>query len=104
MISSLAPQDTQNWLQSSVHSFFTTCNWENQAQYSTAEEVAMLEQAVAPEVLTELSFELKVKQFFAAMRWDGTPAVTMAVAPESESLSDELTESKFTLTDFSNLF
>jgi hypothetical protein len=104
MISSLAPQDTQNWLHSSVDSFFTTCNWENQAQYSTAEEVAMLEQAAAPEVLTELSFELKVKQFFAAMRWDGTAVVAMSAAPESESFSDDQTESKFTLSDFSDLF
>jgi hypothetical protein len=105
MISSLAdvPQATQNWLHTSVQSFFKTCNWENQAR-STTSEVARLEQSVIPESFTELSFDLKVRQFFTAVNWDGT-AITQA-APPIESLTESLAEPRdgFTLTDFSDLF
>ncbi|MCU0551337.1 MAG: hypothetical protein MUC48_18470 [Leptolyngbya sp. Prado105] len=109
MASTLAPQDTQNWLHSSVQTFFSTCNWENQPQRSipqarsTAQDVAFLEQAAATESFTELSFELKVKQFFAAMNWEGAAVAGVSVAPEPDIQFDEPNGS-FTLTDFSDLF
>lgn len=101
MISMLTdvPQDTQNWQCSSVHTFFSTCNWED--QQSTSEAVAILEQAVAIAPLTELPFNLKVQQFFAAVNWDGTEVSITSPTPIENF--DEPTE-EFTLTDFSDLF
>lgn len=99
MISTL--QDTQNWQQSSVQSFFTTCNWENQtvAVRPTLQDVQLLEQAAAIESFTELSFHLRVHQFFAAVNWEGTTAQR----PEAIEPLPEPTDG-FTLTDFSDLF
>ncbi len=110
MISTLDPQDTQNWLHSSVQSFFTTCNWENEtiAARSTPQDVQRLEQAAVltlacaegSESFTELSFNLRVRQFFAAVNWEGT---TIAQSPTVEEPAPEPTDG-FTLTDFSDLF
>ncbi|BAU13259.1 hypothetical protein LEP3755_37980 [Leptolyngbya sp. NIES-3755] len=101
MIPTLAPNDTQTWLHSSVQSFFTTCNWENKPVAVTP-EVQRLEQAVAIESITELSFDLRVRQFFAAVNWDGS-----AIAPVSSVIEEEPAlepADGFTLTDFSDLF
>ncbi len=93
------PQNTQTWLYDSVQSFFTTCNWEDQAARS---DVQLLEQSVASESFTELSFELRVRQFFAAVNWEGTSiGSTPAIAPvETQPEAND----GFTLTDFSDLF
>jgi hypothetical protein len=101
MISTAAPEDTQTWLHSSVQSFFTTCNWENKpiAAISTS-AIEQLEQAAAIESITELSFDLRVRQFFAAVNWEGT---TIAPSPMIEEPTPEPGDG-FTLTDFSDLF
>lgn len=102
MSSTLASQDTQNWLSSSVHSFFTACNWENKPVPAIlTPDIQRLEQAVEIESVTELSFELRVRQFFAAVNWDGT---TMALPPEIEAEPIPEPLDSFTLTDFSDLF
>lgn len=107
MISMLpdVPQDTQNWLNTSVQSFFSTCNWENRVQLPTPQEVAILEQAAAIAGFSELSFELNVQQFFAAVNWDGTDRTALSV-PRIENSGEDLDDLKndFTLTDFSDLF
>lgn len=102
MISTVAPEDTQNWLHSSVQSFFTTCNWENKtiAPRSTTSAIEQLEQAAAIESITELSFDLRVRQFFAAVNWDG---IEIAPSPVIEEPTPEPGDG-FTLTDFSDLF
>ncbi|MBW4441078.1 MAG: hypothetical protein KME10_07570 [Plectolyngbya sp. WJT66-NPBG17] len=102
MISTLGSQDTQKWLHSSVQSFFTTCNWENEtvAARSTPQDVQRLEEAAAIESFTELSFDLRVRQFFAAVNWEGT---TISQSPAFEEPAPEPTNG-FTLTDFSDLF
>ncbi|HTL89904.1 MAG TPA: hypothetical protein VL134_10920 [Leptolyngbya sp.] len=108
MISTIAqdtPQNTQTWLYSSVQSFFTTCNWENQT-LPTKSEVQRLEQAAAVELFTELSFELRVQQFFAAVNWEGislSAAGTVHPTIENVEPLPEPTDG-FTLTDFSDLF
>lgn len=102
MIPTLDPQDTQNWLQSSVQSFFTTCNWENEtvAARSTPNDVQRLEQAAALESFTELSFDLRVRQFFAAVNWEGTMTAQPSIVEEPLPQPTD----GFTLTDFSDLF
>jgi len=99
MISTL--QDTQHWQQSSVQSFFTTYNWENQTVVarSTLQEIQLLEQAAAIESCTELSFHLRVRQFFAAVNWEGTTAQHPEVIEPLPKPTDS-----FTLTEFSDLF
>lgn len=102
MISTLEnPQNIQTWLYSSVQSFFTTCNWENQT-LPTKADVQLLEQAAATESFTELSFELRVRQFFAAVNWEGT-LFSQSPAVERIEILPEPSDS-FTLTDFSDLF
>lgn len=101
MISTLAPEDTQNWLHSSVQSFFTACNWEDKPVAAiAASNVQRLEQAAATESFTELSFDLRVRQFFAAVNWDGTAMASIPVVEESTPEPND----GFTLTDFSDLF
>lgn len=94
-------QGTQNWLYSSVQTFFTTCNWDDQPIAPTPQMVQQLEQAAAIEPLTELSFNLPVGQFFAAIHWEGT-AVRLPLVEPLELLSEPTDD--FTLTDFSDLF
>lgn len=101
MLEQNALQETQNWLHSSVQTFFTTCNWEDQPIAPTPQVVQQLEQAAAIEPLAELSFTLQVGQFFAAMNWEGTPARPTEAEPLE--LPSEPIDS-FTLTDFSDLF
>lgn len=101
MISMLkdAPQATQDWQYSSVQTFFSTCNWED--QQPTSQTVATLEQAMAIAPFTELSFDLKVQQFFASVNWEGSeiPAISSTPIMTFDEPSDE-----FTLTNFSDLF
>ncbi|GAP95497.1 hypothetical protein [Leptolyngbya sp. NIES-2104] len=102
MISTLAPEDTQNWLHSAVQSFFANCNWEDKPVAAiAASEVQRLEQAAATESFTELSFDLRVRQFFAAVNWDGTAMTPMPVVEEAPTPEPD---DGFTLTDFSDLF
>ncbi|MBE9009806.1 hypothetical protein IQ250_06270 [Pseudanabaenaceae cyanobacterium LEGE 13415] len=103
MISTVAPQDTQNLLHSSVQSFFATCNWENKtlAPRSMNSAIEQLEQAAAVDSITELSFDLRVRQFFAAVNWDGS-AIASSPAIVEEPISEP--DDGFTLTDFSDLF
>lgn len=99
---SAAPQDTQNLLHTSVQSFFTTCNWENKPVAAIATpEIQRLEQAAAIESVTELSFDLRVRQFFAAVNWEGTAMAPSPVIEEEPALEPD---DGFTLTDFSDLF
>lgn len=91
-------QDTQNWLQSTVQTFFATCNWDNQSI-----EVQAIKFSSITEVATELTFHLSVEQFFAAVNWDGTSLNARSI-PEAPLLNSSEPKETFTLTDFSDLF
>lgn len=92
-------QETQNWLQSSVQTFFATCNWDNQSI-----EVQSLKLSALTEVETELALNLSVQDFFAAVNWDGTSLSSPALAPAQDLFEPAESDDGFTLTDFSDLF
>jgi hypothetical protein len=103
------PQDTQNWLKTSVQTFFATCNWENRSPEMQQIQISSLLEEGIP-----LTLDLSVGQFFTAVNWEGVtlkPA-SAAATPSAADLAAELAEfgleipakDTFTLTDFSDLF
>lgn len=93
--------DTQNWLRYPVQEFFKTCNWEDHSiEVQEIKFASLLDENVS------LDLTLSVRQFFAAVNWDGsalTPALTIAEEPEVNE-TDIDSDGTFTLTDFSDLF
>lgn len=86
------------WLQSSVQTFFTGFNWEDQPP-----EVQELRMTATIEGSTEpLSLTLSVSQFFATVNWEGTQ---IAEVPTFEDfMTEESAADDFTLDSFSDLF
>lgn len=110
------PQDTQQCLHRSVQAFFSTCNWEDCS--ITLRDVNWSTLTPADLTSEPLAFSLSVKQFFAAVDWDGSlgsqgglsqvtiPQIMMfQTVPEVEELPTTIESARtFTLTDFSDLF
>src|SRR6476619_7046991 len=79
----------QPWLQSSVQTFFTGFNWENQSP-----EVQELKLQALQGSNTPLSLTLSVNQFFGAINWDGVAAsapVTLTASPTPVATANDLT-------------
>jgi hypothetical protein len=93
------PQDTQNWLHTSVQTFFATCNWDNQSI-----EVQAIKFAALTEVNSQLTLNLSVQEFFAAVNWDGASLNSSTPSPEDATVMAPKSDGRFTLTDFSDLF
>lgn len=95
MNGSRLPQPLVNWLEASVHDFFSTVNWDNHPPEIHASVTGLLE---SPKELPSL--EMSVSRFFATIAWDGhTIADTPPVKPPQPTAQQE-----FTLDDFSGLF
>lgn len=87
----------QPWLQSSVQTFFTGFNWENQSP-----EVQELKLQALQGSNTPLSLTLSVNQFFGAINWEGVAAAAPVVlTPPTSSVA---VANDLTLDDFSSLF
>lgn len=86
-----------SWLQSSVQTFFTGFNWDNQSP-----EVQELKLQSLQGNNTPLSMTLNVNQFFGAINWEGAaaaaPVAVTTSAPPVAPAND------LTLDDFSSLF
>jgi hypothetical protein len=88
------PALSQDWLQLSVQTFFTTFNWNDDLPM-----VQAIKQTAAQGNGEPLSLTLTVSQFFAAIPWD-----SVAIAPTQSELLTSTPADQFTLEDFSDLF
>jgi hypothetical protein len=86
---------SSNWLQSSVQSFFTAFNWEDNPPEVQELKLTSMQDGMP------LSMELSVSQFFSAIAWDGS---CVAAAPSSAEPFSVSENNQFTLEDFSDLF
>jgi hypothetical protein len=88
------PALSEDWLQLSVQTFFSTFNWNDDSP-----TVQAIKQIVAQGNAESLSLTLTVSQFFAAIPWDST-----TIAPTESELPTSASADQFTLEDFSDLF
>lgn len=86
------------WLSMTLREFFTQINWADQPPEIQAIQLTAL-QGDRP----ELSLQLTVNQFFAAIPWDGK---TAAAPLDYQDLSSPAVsgEPEFTVDDFAGLF
>uniref|UniRef100_A0A832H2J9 Uncharacterized protein n=1 Tax=Oscillatoriales cyanobacterium SpSt-402 TaxID=2282168 RepID=A0A832H2J9_9CYAN len=83
------------WLQSSVQTFFSHVNWDDtppNVQQSTATALDATDEP--------LSLEMSVTRFFATFNWDGSEIA----APVPVEQLHPTSKGEFTLDDFSDLF
>jgi hypothetical protein len=86
------------WKQQSVHTFFSTFNWDDHSLKVQELKLTSSQQSSDQ----SLSLTLKVSEFFGAVNWDGNAIASM---PNFlEEFSTEATSDAFTLEDFSDLF
>jgi len=85
----------ETWLQSSVQSFFSGINWENNSP-----EVQEIRTAASENAAVGLT--LSVCQFFAAVNWDDA-AIAAPVATKQAPIASPK-PNDLTLDDFSSLF
>lgn len=83
------------WIQSSVQTFFSGFNWEDNPP-----EVHEVKQAAVLHSTEPLSLTLSVSQFFAAVNWDGTAIAAATPQPAAPAQKPD----DLTLDDFFNLF
>jgi hypothetical protein len=84
-----------NWLEASVHDFFSTMNWDDHPPEIHASVTGLAENTKEPP-----SLEMSVSRFFATIEWGGHAiANSTPVAPPQP-----IAQQEFTLDDFSGLF
>ncbi|EKQ69627.1 hypothetical protein OsccyDRAFT_2265 [Leptolyngbyaceae cyanobacterium JSC-12] len=82
------------WLQSSVQTFFSQINWDDNSPTGQVSVSSATDFTDEP-----LSLEMSVSRFFATFSWDGN---SIAAAPSVQP--KPAGEGDFTLDDFSDLF
>lgn len=96
---SKASATAHTWLQSSVQSFFSNINWEDNPP-----EVQQIKQNAAQSDganAVPVSLTMSVSQFFAAINWDNA---TIAAPIQPAKTPSQPKPNEITLDDFSSLF